>query len=407
MIERPHKLPKGWRWVRLGEVAKVYAGSFAPQDQKYFENGKFPFLRVSDLSSAQGDEIRRTRDYLNDKVKALRLKRAPAGTIVFPKSGAAILTNARAILGLEAFIVSHLAAVEVDEQLAERLWVFRWLQTVDMGKLIENPSYPSLRLRKVKEVLVPLPPLAEQRRIVARVEELMARVREARRLRQQAREDAERLWQSVLAETFPRPGADLPAGWRWVRLGEVCQHLRSSIDPRQYPEEQFCLYSIPAYDNGREPEHANGEQLGSAKLRVDDGFCLFSKLNPRIPRAWVIHKAHCGGKSIASTEFMPLKPRYDLLSLDFLGLVLLTEMFLQQVRRNVSGATGSRQRLRPAVVLSALVPLPPLSEQRRIVAHLEAVQERLRALKAAQAETDEKLKQLEQSILDKAFRGEL
>jgi hypothetical protein len=50
---------------------------------------------------------------------------------------------------------------------------------------------------------------------------------------------------------------------------------------------------------------------------------------------------------------------------------------------------------------------PPLTEQRRIVAHLEAVQEKLRALQAAQAETEEQLKHLEQSILDKAFRGEL
>ncbi|MBX6361671.1 MAG: restriction endonuclease subunit S, partial [Acidobacterium ailaaui] len=52
-------------------------------------------------------------------------------------------------------------------------------------------------------------------------------------------------------------------------------------------------------------------------------------------------------------------------------------------------------------------PLPPLAEQRRIVAHLEAVQEKIGALKAAQAETDEHFKRLEQSILDKAFRGEL
>lgn len=53
------------------------------------------------------------------------------------------------------------------------------------------------------------------------------------------------------------------------------------------------------------------------------------------------------------------------------------------------------------------IPIPPLEEQRRIVAHLEAVQEKIRALKAAQAETEEELKRLEQAILDKAFRGEL
>jgi type I restriction enzyme S subunit len=58
-------------------------------------------------------------------------------------------------------------------------------------------------------------------------------------------------------------------------------------------------------------------------------------------------------------------------------------------------------------LISLKIPLPPLHEQRRIVAHLEAVQEKIHALKAAQAETEEEFKRLEQSILDKAFRGEL
>jgi len=225
MLEGPYKLPEGWRWVRLGEVAKVYAGSPAPQDPRHFANGKFPFVRVSDLSSAEGYYINKTRDYLNESVLNLGLKRAPTGTIVFPKSGAAILTNARAILGVDAFIVSHLAAVEAHNNKIERLWLFHWLQTVDMGKFIENPSYPSLRLERIKEIPVPLPPLEEQRRIVARIEALMARVREARRLRDQAREETERLWQSVLADTFPRPGSPLPPGWRWVRLEEVCEAI--------------------------------------------------------------------------------------------------------------------------------------------------------------------------------------
>ena len=407
MTDGPYKLPQGWRWVRLGEVAKVYAGSSAPQDPKYFENGKWPFVRVSDLSLADSDEIKRTRDYVNELAERLHLRRAPAGCIVFPKSGAAILTNVRRILGVDAFIVSHLAAVEVNEGLAERLWVYRWLQTVDMGQFIENPSYPSLRLERIREIPIPLPPLAEQRRIVARLEELMARVREARRLREEARADAERLWQSVLADTFPRPGSDLPEGWRWVRLGEVCEYLRTSLNPQRYPEEEFLLYSIPAYDLGGQPERVKGAQIGSTKLVIDSGICLFSKLNPRIPRAWVVRNSEAPWRKLASTEFLPLKPNCQLLDLDFLGIVLLTNVFLDQVRQDVSGATGSRQRLKPQVVLNALIPLPPLAEQHRIVAHLEAVWERLKALKEAQKATEGELKRLEQAILDKAFRGEL
>jgi len=76
-----------------------------------------------------------------------------------------------------------------------------------------------------------------------------------------------------------------------------------------------------------------------------------------------------------------------------------------------SSLVGHRWRVSISPVLiggsSTASPVPPLAEQRRIVARLEVVQEKIRALKAAQAETDEKLKHLEQAILDKAFRGEL
>jgi type I restriction enzyme S subunit len=56
---------------------------------------------------------------------------------------------------------------------------------------------------------------------------------------------------------------------------------------------------------------------------------------------------------------------------------------------------------------SVLIPLPPLEEQRRIVAHLQEVQEKIKALKEAQEQTEAELKRLEQAILEKAFRGEL
>jgi type I restriction enzyme S subunit len=86
---------------------------------------------------------------------------------------------------------------------------------------------------------------------------------------------------------------------------------------------------------------------------------------------------------------------------------LLSDIFLNQVRTDVTGATGSRQRLRTEIVLDAFIPLPPLEEQRRIVAHLQEVQERIKALKEAQEQTEAELKRLEQAILEKAFRGEL
>lgn len=78
------------------------------------------------------------------------------------------------------------------------------------------------------------------------------------------------------------------------------------------------------------------------------------------------------------------------------------------VKRNLSGTNPSIQKINQRKILSFPFPVQiPLAEQRRIVAHLEAVQDKVRALKAAQAQTDEELQRLERSILDKAFRGEL
>lgn len=83
-------------------------------------------------------------------------------------------------------------------------------------------------------------------------------------------------------------------------------------------------------------------------------------------------------------------------------MLRLGETGLKQLRGTATATHINQRNLR-----SLSIPLSPLEEQRRIVTHLETVQERIRAHMAAQAETDEELKLLEQAILDKAFRGEL
>jgi len=412
MTEGPYNLPPGWRWVRLGEVGKVYAGSSAPQDPKYFENGEFPFLRVSDLAPVEGSEIKRTRDYLNDKAKELRLKLAPVGAIVFPKSGAAILTNARAILGIDAFVVSHLAVVEVDNSIAERLWVFRWLQTVDMGAFIENPSYPSLRLGRIKEICIPLPPLDEQRRIVARVEELMEQVREAGRLRQQAREDADRLWQSVLAHSFPTPGSKLPPAWRWVWLGEVANDIQTGFALRKKGAAVGDIVHLRPYNIGDDGELVLTQQflipsdaLPKGWSELAPGDVLFNNTNS-VELVGKTALARTKLRAAFSNHITRIRTNQKRCDGAWLALVLnclwRQGFFRERCNKWIGQAGYNTKALR-----NTPIPLPPLDEQRRIVAHLDGVRQKVSALKAAQEETEERLRELEQSILDKAFRGEL
>jgi len=73
----------------------------------------------------------------------------------------------------------------------------------------------------------------------------------------------------------------------------------------------------------------------------------------------------------------------------------------------LSHGTSGKDRIKPELFLIMQVPLPPLDEQRHIVAHLDALQARVDALKRLQAETAAELDALLPSVLDKAFKGEL
>jgi type I restriction enzyme S subunit len=264
----------------------------------------------------------------------------------------------------------------------------------------------------LKSVLIPLPPLAEQQRIVARIEELMDRVREARRLRQEAQKDAERLWQSVLAQTFPRPGSELPEGWRWVRLGEVCTLIEVGFAFRKKGAPEGDLLHLRPYNIGEDGTLVLSQRfylpssLGLARHKMlQPGDVLFNNTN----------SVELVGKTALVRE--PLEAAFSnhitLLRSDttkaegaWIALALQT-LWRQGFFANLCNKWIGQAGINTETLKSVLIPLPPLAEQRRIVAHLEAVQERLKALKEAQAATEAELKRLEQAILEKAFRGEL
>jgi type I restriction enzyme S subunit len=237
----------------------------------------------------------------------------------------------------------------------------------------------------------------------------MDRVREARRLRQEAREEAERLWQSVLSDTFPRPGSALPSGWRWVRLGEVAKAVNGFGFPKRYqgrPSGPIAFLKVSDLNNPEnEPEvtraanYVDEQILSAIRGRAYlPGTIVFPKIGGAIATNKKRKLAICAA---FDNNIMGLVPKEDCLSSEYLLHWMYT---IDLVHLSKIGPVPS---IRQSVVEDQQIPLPPLAEQRRIVAHLERVQEKLRALEAAQAETEEQLKHLEQSILDKAFRGQL
>ena len=93
------------------------------------------------------------------------------GSILFPKSGASAYLNHRVMLGIDAFVSSHLAVIEAGKKVDARYLLYS-LATIDAKSLLQNAAYPSLRRGDIASIQIPLPPLADQRRIAATLDKI-------------------------------------------------------------------------------------------------------------------------------------------------------------------------------------------------------------------------------------------
>jgi len=416
MTEGPYKLPEGWRWVRLGEMCEILQGKTPPKSAYTSEPTKTKVLKFRDVTTngdINWDNKERGFVHEDDKWRYARV-----GDVLVTASA-----HTPDQIGKKIVVVDHIPSEYSGVAVTGELMIFRalahlldnrwlryWLASADGYKLLQTQvKEKHLVQSRARNILIPLPPLAEQRRIVARIEELMSRVREARRLRQEAREDAERLWQSVLSETFPQPGSDLPKGWRWVRLGEVAKAVNGFGFPKRFQGRRSGPIAFVKVSDLNST--ANDPEVTVAANYIDEG--ILDTLKARAFKPGTIIFPKIGG-AIATNK----KRKLGVLATfdnNIMGLVpnsenILTDYLLQfmyTVDLSELSKTGPVPSIRQSVVEELQIPLPRLAEQRRIVTNLEAVYKRIKALKEAQAANEGELKRLEQAILEKAFRGEL
>ena len=416
MTEGPYKLPEGWQWVKLGEVCQHRTGIWGPEASDPAQG--FPIVRSTEIEGfrirPQGASIRVVR---TTQVEAYKLE---SGDILVSKSsGSPHLVGWPAIFedpkdGKVYLFSNFMLRLRSDRRRLEPWFLLYYLhspiaRSVYLGAQDTTSGLRNLRVREFLAQPIPLPPLEEQKRIVARIEELMGRVREARRLREEAKQEAERLWQAVLAQTFPRPGSELPEGWQWVRLEKVARVFSGSPAPqdKRYFEGGVFPF-VRVQDLGRygittnllETAHkVNEKAVKELRLvQAKSGTILFPKSGAAI---LTNTRAILGEDAYIVSHLAGIEPKRDALENLWAFYWLCTVDMAQYIDN------PAYPSLRLSKIKQILIPLPPLEEQKRIVAHLQEVQEKIKALKEAQDQTEEKLKRLEQAILNKAFRGEL
>jgi len=255
------------------------------------------------------------------------------------------------------------------------------------------------------EKTIPLPPLLEQQRIVARIEELAAKINEARGLRQQAAEEAEELSPSGVEAVF-RKLRDK------VGTKTLCDVGQTSTDgdhnTPQFSDEGVRFIFVGNVSSARlhfeNSKRVSADYFKTLKPQrlAERGDILYSAVGATlgVPAVVNTNEPFCFQRHVAI-----LKPNHKLVESQFVWHMLGSRTVFVKAW---ASTTGSAQ---PTVPLRAIrelpIPVPPLPEQRGIVADLDALQAQVDALKKLQSKTAAELDALLPSILDKAFKGEL
>lgn len=263
----------------------------------------------------------------------------------------------------------------------------------------------ALRYNDLCLIEIPLPPLPEQRRIVAKIEELAIKIEEAKRLRDVNKVRISGLLPSCIMQILKNCKDS-----KIIPLKEVCTEI---ID---------CLHSNPIYaDHGvptvRSPDVGWGELNIEGALRTSEveyfrrtrrgepqeGDIILVREGGGTGKAGIVGR---GQKFSLGQRVMMLRPKVDTVVPKFLLYQWLSPLIYDdQIIERLKGSASPHLNIKTLKFFTFV--LPPLEEQHRIVAYLDGLQAQVDALKKLQAQTAAELDALLPAILDKAFKGEL
>ena len=205
--------------IPIGELAKIISGTGFPKVLQGNGHGDIPFAKVSDITIAnqRGTTISRAANYLTeDEALKLRGKVFPAGSIAFAKIGEAIKHNRRVVTTREMLFDNNVMGIVPDTTKVFTKYFYYILQMFDFYKLAVTTAVPSIRKTDVELIEIPLPPLAEQKRIATILDKADA----IRRKRQDAIDLADTFLRSVFLEMFGDPVRN-PMEWDEAPLKDI------------------------------------------------------------------------------------------------------------------------------------------------------------------------------------------
>lgn len=217
-----------WEMVKLGDVASVYSGNSAPQEDDYFDKVGNPFIRAGHLPELLKGKDIETLPKINDNIaKKEKMKLYKKNSIVFAKSGMSCLKGYIYALPRESYVVSHLAILENNNRINYRFLKY-CLYKIRPLELVRDGSYPSIRLEDIKNMKIPLPPMDVQEKIANTLDKVAGILN----IQKKKLEELDNLIKSVFYEMFGDPVLN-DKEWEMERLEDISELITGNTPPRK------------------------------------------------------------------------------------------------------------------------------------------------------------------------------
>lgn len=396
-------LPQGWKMETLGEILSsdkysIKRGPFGSALKKSFfvEKG----IRIFEQYNPINNDPHWKRYFIShEKFQELEAFKATEGDLLISCSGTLgkiVELPKDTEMGIinQALLKIRLNNIKI----LNSYFIYYFNSPIMQEKILESTLGSAIKniasVKILKQIEIPLPPLKEQERIVGILDESFAKIDESIKILEQDLLNLDELMQSALQKAFnplkdnAKENYKLPQSWEWKSLEEISENISAGGDkPKNCTESKTAKNQIPVYANGVNNNglvgYTDKATIIKPSLTISAiGFVCIRK-EPYFP----------------IVRLISLIPCENILCLHYLYFCL--NFFIAK------GEGSSIPQLTIPKFKSLQIPLPPLKEQEQIAEHLDFVFEKAKALKELYTKELKDYEELKQSLLNKAFKGEL
>ncbi|EHU3871038.1 restriction endonuclease subunit S [Campylobacter coli] len=416
-------LPQGWKMETLGEILSsdkysIKRGPFGSTLKKSFfvEKG----IRIFEQYNPINNDPHWKRYFIShEKFQELEAFKATEGDLLISCSGTLgkiVELPKDTEMGIinQALLKIRLNNIKI----LNSYFIYYFNSPIMQEKILESTLGSAIKniasVKILKQIEIPLPPLKKQERIVGILDESFAKIDESIKILEQDLLNLDELMQSALQKAFnplkdnAKENYKLPQGWEWKSLGEIA-NTSSGGTPSRNKKEYWENGNIKWLKSGELndgyidfiEENITEEAIKNSSAKIfQKGTLLIAMYGATAGKLGILNLDSTTNQAICA--FLHKDK-----NIKFLEKFLFYFLFFLRDKIIKDSFGGAQPNINQTYIKNLQIPLPPIKEQEQIASHLDELSSHVKNLKQNYQAQIKDLQELKNSLLDKAFKGNL